>query len=100
MRTITTGLFVFFVVCFSGAGQDRPANAGQERLTAHSRGLHGYIGFSAAVPPERSEFSAGMGFYSAVWPLIDRPLANFQIGLAGSYLWCRPKGSRQAMCRS
>jgi hypothetical protein len=32
-----------------------------------------------------------MGFYSAVWPLIDQPLANFQIGLAGS--WITPDNS-------
>jgi hypothetical protein len=32
-----------------------------------------------------------MGFYSAVWPLIDQPLADFQIGLAGS--WITPDNS-------
>lgn len=66
-----------------------PAKAGQ--VTRHSRGLHGYIGFRAARPPAQSEYSAGMGFYSAVWPLIDQPLANFQIGLAGS--WIMPDNS-------
>jgi len=65
------------------------AKAGQ--VTAHSQGLHGYIGFQAARPPAPSEYSAGMGFYSAVWPLIDQPLANFQIGLAGS--WILPDNS-------
>ena len=60
-------------------------------VTAHSGGLHGYIGFTAERPPAQSEYSAGMGFYSAVWPLIDRPLADFQIGLAGS--WITPDNS-------
>lgn len=60
-------------------------------VEAHGRGLHGYIGYSATRPPAQSEFSAGMGFYSAVWPLIDRPLANFQIGLAGA--WITPDNS-------
>ncbi len=32
-----------------------------------------------------------MGFYSAVWPLIDQPLAHFQIGLAGC--WITPDNS-------
>ncbi|HNS21682.1 MAG TPA: hypothetical protein PKH24_14350 [Sedimentisphaerales bacterium] len=61
------------------------------KVTAHSDGLHGYIGFSATRPPARSEYSAGMGFYSAVWPLISQPLADFQIGLAGS--WITPDNS-------
>ncbi len=56
-----------------------------------SDGLHGYIGFSAERPPAKSAYSAGMGFYSAVWPLIDRPLAHFQIGLASS--WILPDNS-------
>ncbi|MGA2063975.1 MAG: hypothetical protein ABSG86_03350 [Thermoguttaceae bacterium] len=65
--------------------------AGAAKVTAHSDGLHGYIGFGATRPPVRSEYSAGMGFYSAVWPLVDRPLADFQIGLAGS--WITPDNS-------
>lgn len=60
-------------------------------ITAHANGLHGYIGYSASRPGAQSEFSAGMGFYSAVWPLINRPLANFQIGLAGA--WVSPDNS-------
>jgi hypothetical protein len=60
-------------------------------VSKHGDGLHGYIGFTAALPPSRSEYSAGMGFYSAVWPLIDRPLADFQIGLASS--WITPDNS-------
>jgi hypothetical protein len=67
------------------------ATAGTGKITSHSDGLHGYIGFSATRPPNRSEFSAGMGFYSAVWPLIDRPIADFQIGLAGC--WITPDNS-------
>ena len=61
------------------------------KVAEHSQGLHGYIGFSASRPPDRSGYSAGMGFYSAVWPLIDQPLADFQIGLAGS--WITPDNS-------
>ena len=60
-------------------------------VKAQSQGLHGYIGYSATRPPAQSEFCAGMGFYSAVWPLIDQPLAGFQIGLAGT--WITPDNS-------
>ena len=60
-------------------------------VTAHSRGLHGYIGYSASRPPNRADYSAGMGFYSAVWQLIEKPIGNFQIGLAGA--WITPDNS-------
>jgi hypothetical protein len=60
-------------------------------LTSHSQGLHGYIGFSHDRPPVGSGYSAGMGFYAAVWPLIDQPLADFQIGLPSS--WVTPDNS-------
>ncbi|SPE60744.1 conserved hypothetical protein [Verrucomicrobia bacterium] len=77
------------------AGQDNHTNdAGKTaagKVVATSEGLHGYIGFSATRPPVRSEYSSGMGFYSAVWPLLDQPLADFQIGLAGS--WITPDNS-------
>ena len=55
-------------------------------ITSHARGLHGYIGYNATQPSVCSGFSVGMGFYSAVWPLIDKPIEGFQIGLAGSWL--------------
>ena len=36
-------------------------------------GLHGYIGFSHEPAPANGGYNAGMGFYAAVWSLIDRP---------------------------
>lgn len=51
-------------------------------------GLHGYIAFQAEQPPDRAAFGMGIGFYSAVWPLVDEPLAGFQIGLAST--WIQP----------
>lgn len=54
-----------------------------------SEGLHGYISFDHEPIPK--EYSAGMGFYVAVWPLIDEPLAGFQIGLPST--WILPDNS-------
>ena len=51
-----------------------------------SRGLHGYIGYSASRPAEVSAYGMGMGFYSAAWSLIDQPLRDFQIGLASGWI--------------
>jgi len=67
--------------------EQSPAN----EIKSVPNGLHGYIGYSATRPPAQAEFSAGMGFYSAVWPLIEEPLAHFQIGLAGA--WVTPDNS-------
>jgi hypothetical protein len=60
-------------------------------VSHHSRGLHGYLGFRASRPPSHGEYSAGMGFYAAVWSLIDQPVANFQIGLPSA--WITPDNS-------
>ncbi|HOW73840.1 MAG TPA: hypothetical protein PKY77_24825 [Phycisphaerae bacterium] len=92
--TPLTAAAVFFITCFCAAQEtqvkDTPApKAG--KVIARSDGLHGYIGFDADRPPARSECSAGMGFYSAVWPLIDQPLAAFQIGLPSA--WITPDNS-------
>ncbi|HQI28534.1 MAG TPA: hypothetical protein PLT20_10660, partial [Sedimentisphaerales bacterium] len=70
-------------------GQERrttPEDTQPGVVTSSSRGLHGYIGYSATRPSDPAEYGAGMGFYSAVWPLIREPLAGFQIGLAGTWI--------------
>lgn len=70
-------------------GQERrttPEDTQPGVVTSNSRGLHGYIGYSATRPSDPGEYGAGMGFYSAVWPLIREPLAGFQIGLAGTWI--------------
>ncbi len=69
--------------------QDGKLEAG--KVTTHSQGLHGYIGFGHEKLPPDSGYTAGMGFYAAVWPLVDEPLANFQIGLPSS--WIMPDNS-------
>jgi hypothetical protein len=95
MRTTLLSVVSLTILSWACAGQGTQTKAAGRtevgKVTAHARGLHGYIGFSATRPPARSEYSSGMGFYSAVWPLIDQPLANFQIGLAGS--WITPDNS-------
>jgi hypothetical protein len=59
------------------------------QLTQKENGLHGYISFNHEPIP--GEYGAGIGFYVAVWPLIDEPLAGFQIGLPGT--WILPDNS-------
>jgi hypothetical protein len=75
-----------------GGKQAKDADAKQASVvTTHSRGLHGYISYSTSRPPAHSDYGAGMGFYSAVWPLSDEPIAHFQIGLPSA--WITPDNS-------
>ncbi len=95
MRTPLTAAALLALLSWTCTGQDNPkvkhAESAQGQVTAHSQGLHGYIGFGHEKHPPRSAYSAGMGFYAAVWPLVEQPLANFQIGLPGS--WIQPDNS-------
>lgn len=65
------------------------AQDNENKIIPGSDGLHGYISFNSTKPPEG--YGAGISFYSAVWPLVDKPLANFQIGLPGT--WVIPENS-------
>jgi len=85
---VVSMVMVLQVVCL---GQGDGAEVRPGVVTSHSRGLHGYIGYSASRPRDRAQYSAGMGFYSAVWPLIDKPIAHFQIGLPSA--WITPNNS-------
>lgn len=83
----------FFCLASVGVGRDAGGDLPSEpaKVTLHSDGLHGYIGFSHEKLPPQSAYNAGMGFYAAVWPLVNQPLADFQIGLPGS--WILPDNS-------
>ena len=48
-----------------------------------NNGLHGYIGSSSSTTP--TAYRYGASFYSSVWSLIEQPIANFQIGLPGTW---------------
>jgi hypothetical protein len=52
-------------------------------------GLIGYISSKAEKPD--SGYGAGVGFYSAVYPILPEPIDEFQIGLAST--WVTPDNS-------
>src|SRR5579872_3503063 len=54
------------------------------KLPQKSGGLNGYISFSLSRPPDA--YRAGVSFYVGIWPLLDRPLAGFQIGLPSTWI--------------
>ena len=52
-------------------------------------GLMGYI--TSKAPQPTSGYGAGIGFYVAVYPILPHPIADFQIGLAST--WIIPKNA-------
>jgi hypothetical protein len=83
---VAAGWLATGVLCRAAA-----AEANSPAITSNSQSLHGYIAYGHEKFPPQSAFTAGMGFYSAVWPLVDQPLAGFQIGLPGT--WILPDNS-------
>ena len=95
MKNTPPLIAVLALLTWPCSAQDTPSNAPKTadigNVTAHSEGLHGYIGFGHEKLPSDGGYSAGMGFYAAVWSLVDQPLEDFQIGLPGS--WIQPDNS-------
>ena len=67
------------------------AESASPHITPNHQALHGYIAYGHEPFPPQSAYTAGGGFYSAVWPLVEQPLAHFQIGLPG--MWILPDNS-------
>jgi hypothetical protein len=55
-----------------------------------SQGLAGYISMDVQAPPE--EYGYGVSLYAGAWPLLERPLRDFQIGLAS--IWIVPENRK------
>ena len=57
----------------------------QEKPSVEYRtyGLYGYIGYDVQPNPS---YGMGVSFYTAAWPLIDKPLQGLQIGLPGTWI--------------
>jgi hypothetical protein len=90
-RFFSIAFFVLFSCLHCEAQDDMAVKAKAGVIKEHTNGLHGYISYNAERPSAQSNYSYGMGFYSAVWPLIARPISDFQIGLAGA--WITPDNS-------
>ena len=51
-----------------------------------SNGLAGYISMDVTPPPK--DFTYGVSIYTSAWPLVSKPIRDFQIGLAS--IWIVP----------
>lgn len=80
----TDHFFGFFISLAHSVSWPRRSQKSPDKQLG--RGLHGYISFGHESQPAQFSFTAGMGFYAAVWPLVDEPLAGFQIGLPSTWI--------------
>ena len=78
------GLNAAIISCCNNKKLENPTVAFNPNLTLGTKGLHGYIAYDSPKSPDG--YGAGVSFYTAVWPLINTPLENFQIGLPGTWI--------------
>ncbi len=76
--------------CSFNTTKNSSTNSSEEsEIIEKDKGLQGYISYY--LPKTPKGYGAGISFYSAVWPLVEKPLANFQIGLPST--WIIPENS-------
>jgi hypothetical protein len=91
MKHALISAFLLALLAAAASAGEKIAPNVSGHVTSHSDGLHGYISYSHEELPAQGGYTAGMGFYAAVWPLAPQPLAGFQIGLPGC--WIQPDNS-------
>jgi hypothetical protein len=69
--------------------------AGVKTVTAVQQGMHGYLSYytDSETP---AKYGSGFSLYSAIWPLIDRPINGFQVG-TGTWLLPRVADNTKAL---
>jgi hypothetical protein len=70
-----------------GSAQTAPSTPAPK---LESQGLSGYISMEVTAPPD--DYGYGVSLYAGAWPLLDRPLRDFQIGLAS--IWIVPENRK------
>lgn len=71
----------------SGDPRREPPASAKPGPELGSEGLAGYISMNVPAPPP--EYGYGVSLYATAWPLVERPLRDFQIGLAS--IWIVPE---------
>ena len=74
-----TLLFIFL----SLLSCDRNEKSKSQTAEFMGHGFHGYIGYESKAD---TAYGMGVSFYTAAWPLIDKPLRGLQIGLPGTWI--------------
>ena len=77
-------LYIFVPMQVSCKKADNKVFSDTTALEQLSQGLHGYI--SMNLPKQKDGFGYGISFYVSAWPLLEKPLSDFQIGLPGTWI--------------
>lgn len=62
----------------------QPAAPGPRAALPPPGGLRGYI--SADVVPPPAGYGYGFSYYTAIWPIVEKHLLGFQVGLCGTWI--------------
>ena len=91
-------VFVLFQACSQQKDSVSPPdpNTDTVKLVQLSEGLHGYI--SMDLPQQKDGFGYGVSFYVSAWPLLDKPLLGFQIGLPGTWIVPDNRDFQEPLC--
>jgi hypothetical protein len=87
MRSVIWGAVLQLTVLLAGGAYVVNAQTSPQLV---SEGLSGYISMDVPAPPE--EYGYGVSLYATAWPLVERPLRDFQIGLAS--IWIVPENRK------
>ena len=66
------------------------------QLAQLSQGLMGYISMDVQATPDG--FGKGVSFYTPVWPMLEKPLSAFQIGLPSIWIVPDNRGFEEPLC--
>ncbi|MFK7767938.1 MAG: hypothetical protein AB8B55_12010 [Mariniblastus sp.] len=69
---------------------------GVKILPQLSQGFHGYISMKTQSPPKG--FGYGASFYVSVWPLLEDPISQFQIGLPSTWITPDNRDFKKPLC--
>ncbi|MEL7497644.1 MAG: hypothetical protein AAFN77_08550 [Planctomycetota bacterium] len=69
---------------------------GVEIIPQRSGGFHGYISMQTQRPPDG--YGYGVSFYVSIWPLIEKPMSGFQIGLPSTWIIPDNRDFNEPLC--
>ncbi|HSH94473.1 MAG TPA: hypothetical protein VK968_10030 [Roseimicrobium sp.] len=92
---IEDGRVISFVFLNETYYRDQPGGI-VARIPQKSGGLKGYISMSLGAVP--AGYGYGVSFYVATWPLLEKPLSGFQIGLPSTWILPDNRDFNQPLC--